>query len=1154
MASTSSSSSTVSVGLWVKEGRALAKGVRTDNTRWNAVTVAGSVYTVERAPQLQAKINLDEIVFTPAFDKHPNKEKCYMCKMYFERKSVDKLVPHHRMLALQRKWNVVLEGRRYQSGSFMYASSHVCKFCAQLFQDVDELPQPKSTRPSTSFEWSNSHSDSMSTATSISPKGDIKRGFGTPSKTAMQLGSSLDAPSVLSLTPSSSHDRGSSIDAFPSSPNGRKTLSRGLSTTPALTTASMLFNDIRESENGERLNIQTVLSRSDMAPGNRTYQSSTVDNMHAELAITHPYTKHTRTRREVDPWWELDFSRRHHVDSVSLKVLTGHSAKLYVSVLLLSKPTGFEDPFLDSVIPRCVAWKEFILPENAAPKLEEVMWVVPPGSICAAVRVQIRGICTLSINQFQVFFGDSFIEERETDIELTANSYASMSLSMLKEARAAMITPQQKRERLRLAQAQANLRSQKRATRDELETRLVSLSQHIASRFSRLDDWKSHVLSYLTEFEPGFIVELFHHVFVPAVQEGIRSGIAKNNLPRFSPLLAASTREVESGRTSRQRSAGKALEDLGEKSHAMDGENDANEHDGFGGMDEPDGTFLTDDGTHTSSPSREHNGAGHKSREDRERAVDQAPQSITETLVYGLADSDLEDGALLSHYPRCELSDLHTRIRSLLIQISSRNNLKSIGSLGTDEHLAIIADEASDYMQGLLKEFKSIDNEWQHRFDESRDAGGAIRKGKKDPSEDRGVSWSQFVIIFRMFYTKQLKCMRLAIIPASVSAAKITVNKQSAKDDLHSSSLANLSPHASTMQAPGSASGTQKASYSPMKDKSSSHGASTSGQKPLGGPLLLASPHDAPLLFGVRDPAIPVLDTRFSEYKLSNFIRKTSSEMVREYPSLYRALTSSLPHHLPLHLALHSQPFPRTLTLDFTQKMLEFQKSKARRPAQSEIQTIGTEADDDSLPSISLKAGSSGPSSAASPASPVPVALSALEKMLGLDKSSNCMQNQGADEHSHDDVGAARTCALCSHTFPRNATAMQVLWKHVIRIRRRWDPDGTLHLLPKDLAQLEQGTSMFNLVHVCGFCHQFFDPDFEGGIAFPSQQKKKVVAKLGVAGLPPADTPATDGFFDDRYPIRESNFFQDRSLLESRARAKRLLDLLSAQKEQEETL
>ena len=183
-----------------------------------------------------------------------------------------------------------------------------------------------------------------------------------------------------------------------------------------------------------------------------------------------------------------------------------------------------------------------------------------------------------------------------------------------------------------------------------------------------------------------------------------------------------------------------------------------------------------------------------------------------------------------------------------------------------------------------------------------------------------------------------------------------------------------------------------------------------------------------------------------------------------------------------------------------------------------------------------------------------PAGPSALERMLGIDKQSNDTTSGGMGNTSlvADEIGAPRSCALCSFTFPRSATAQQVLWKHVITIRRRWDPDGKLGLLPKELGQLEQGTSMFNLVHVCGFCHQYFDPDFEGGIAYPNQLKKQRVVKKSSIGLPVADISNTDIFFDERFLLPERNFFQDRILLESRARAKRLLDLLSVNKEKQE--
>jgi hypothetical protein len=40
---------------------------------------------------------------------------------------------------------------------------------------------------------------------------------------------------------------------------------------------------------------------------------------------------------------------------------------------------------------------------------------------------------------------------------------------------------------------------------------------------------------------------------------------------------------------------------------------------------------------------------------------------------------------------------------------------------------------------------------------------------------------------------------------------------------------------------------------------------------------------------------------------------------------------------------------------------------------------------------------------------------------------------------------------------------------------------------------MENNISMYNLVYVCQFCYQFFDPDFDGGIAFPVRVESPAV-------------------------------------------------------------
>jgi hypothetical protein len=66
---------------------------------------------------------------------------------------------------------------------------------------------------------------------------------------------------------------------------------------------------------------------------------------------------------------------------------------------------------------------------------------------------------------------------------------------------------------------------------------------------------------------------------------------------------------------------------------------------------------------------------------------------------------------------------------------------------------------------------------------------------------------------------------------------------------------------------------------------------------------------------------------------------------------------------------------------------------------------------------------------------------------------------------------------------------IQVLWKHIIKLRRRWDPA----LVPKEIEMLENTVSMYNLVYCCIFCSQYFDPDFEGGIAEPIREGMSVI-------------------------------------------------------------
>jgi hypothetical protein len=85
------------------------------------------------------------------------------------------------------------------------------------------------------------------------------------------------------------------------------------------------------------------------------------------------------------------------------------------------------------------------------------------------------------------------------------------------------------------------------------------------------------------------------------------------------------------------------------------------------------------------------------------------------------------------------------------------------------------------------------------------------------------------------------------------------------------------------------------------------------------------------------------------------------------------------------------------------------------------------------------------------------------------------------DEDTGKGAFFKKICSLCNVQFPKDAISSHVLYKHIIDLRRRWDPS----LVSDKVQLLEQNMSMYNLVPVCVFCAQYFDPDFPDGIAMP---------------------------------------------------------------------
>lgn len=174
-----------------------------------------------------------------------------------------------------------------------------------------------------------------------------------------------------------------------------------------------------------KLEISTKLERTNIATGQRTYQSSVVDHCISDNALREQLV--ARTTREVDPWWEVDFSRKFHLHSLSFLLSTYKRQKMTVFVFLLDRPYGYEDPFIDSIKVKAVLTKTLTIKEKDESGAQFIDWELPANTFCSAVRVQLQGIHPLGVQDFRAFAGDILVPARDADLLNTLNSYATLS-------------------------------------------------------------------------------------------------------------------------------------------------------------------------------------------------------------------------------------------------------------------------------------------------------------------------------------------------------------------------------------------------------------------------------------------------------------------------------------------------------------------------------------------------------------------------------------------------------------------------------------------------------------------------------------------------------------------------------------------------------
>ena len=853
----------------IEDAKLRAAGHFTDATQWNEVYVGNEVYTVERAQLLKAKINLDEIVVNPAYEKRPYKAQCALCKLYFEKSSVRYKVPNHRIIQLQREWRILKEGTRYNSGSFLYATSEVCVFCAQRFSHVDDEASPSS--------------------------------------------SSLISRSKMSID-------GGNIN----------------NTTNDETNNSMENaeedNILAKSKDTGMITISTKLERADITKekGIRAYQSSVVDGMCAENAVVgllarnegihvNSLLDHCKTRREVDPWWEVDLRRQRDIESLSFLISTGVQQKLYVYIMLLKKPIGFEDPFLDSVLKKAVVMKHIIVQESPVIKYEPISWTLPEGSIGSIIRIQLRGIHVLNIQNFCALQGNSFVPFDEDDLNATRNSYATLSMSMIKEAMADMMSPIQRRQR-------AFKNEEKKIP---LEVGVLRLSSNINERYEILREWKERVHQHLSFFDKEEIVALYHAIFFVSVQNTSIAG-------KFD---------------SSKNKAAKKWED----------------------------EYLWGDG-------------------------------------------------ILEHYPRTDFACLLERVRTVLRWIQTRSHPKILGPLLTSTKFELSANDPDEQLYLLTHALSAAE---KLLIEKGNSSSSSSSRSPKKSGDEVSCSWGQFCIIMSLFFKQQ--CRRIGLVVYGVGKDDDVGMEGNDGTDVGGDS--RKSPQAGK----GGGGMSEQEELRDLLGSPNTLNASQSLPNITEGKGLGVSPSSSS-----RSPGGGVKRMTFKQAQLA-FVTKRVKEENRV-------------------------SFPKTLITDFKSYM------------------------DSQL----LEGGS-----------PKAKANEEIDLSKGTEERGSFVDND-------DPLNLCRVCSLCNLKLPRSSVEIQVMWKHVIDLRKSWDPT----LIPRSIEMMDQTISMFNLVRVCYFCSQFFDPDFDGGIAFPIRDSKTSKETGALVSINSQKTTSVKvPFYDYRYPM-----------------------------------
>uniref|UniRef100_A0A7S3NGW4 Fucolectin tachylectin-4 pentraxin-1 domain-containing protein n=1 Tax=Aureoumbra lagunensis TaxID=44058 RepID=A0A7S3NGW4_9STRA len=332
---------------------------------WQRIQVGNNCITVQ--PQRQVLSGSGRRNITYYETAGPHKARCGLCNLYFSRESVSGITCNKHILAFRSARGESVNGRRFETPSFLYQEVKLCVFCSQL----ELVPNSQSNdHPSDSFRQYDSTSPvrkSFFVANHLINQNISERlSKATAAAKLSSRGASKLAPKINLRK----HSAASCISA-------RTELDDMIAEETRLGGLQELEQMKNEARDMNNLALRKV-----------AWQSSTIDGRAACKAVELDLSSMgSCTKREYEAWWEVDLAGTFPIKCIQITHEQREEQGAYI--FLTSKPLGRAR--LNET--KKLAFCSYPLQEDAT----TTVWSLPINANAACVRIQTRGVRDLSI-------------------------------------------------------------------------------------------------------------------------------------------------------------------------------------------------------------------------------------------------------------------------------------------------------------------------------------------------------------------------------------------------------------------------------------------------------------------------------------------------------------------------------------------------------------------------------------------------------------------------------------------------------------------------------------------------------------------------------------------------------------------------------------